>query len=78
MTDSTGHMDWPGAGPLSVQVPDEQGIPTPYYTHPNQEKHCIELIKINHGKRDTWVGDFPSIVSARRWLLNEIRCGRLS
>ena len=77
MADATGHMDWPGAGPFSLQVPDDQGLPTDYYTHPDYGKNRVLLIKINKNSPDTSVSEFGSVELARYWLLNEIEAGRL-
>ncbi len=56
-------MDWPGAGPFTFQI-----LHTPYYTHRNDVKGCVELIKANTGAKDTWVKDFPDEVSAHLWV----------
>jgi hypothetical protein len=76
VSDAIGHMDWPGAGPLTLQVPDYQGIPANYYTHPDYGKNRVLLIRINNGSRDTLVAEFGSVELARYWLLNELEDGR--
>jgi hypothetical protein len=76
MSDATGHMDWPGAGPMSLQVPDYQGHPTDDYTHPDYGRNRILLIRINKNSPDTMVAEFGSAELARNWLLNELEAGR--
>jgi hypothetical protein len=77
MSDATGHMDWPGAGPFSVQVYVD-GIPIPYYTHPNPITNRIELIEINPpGTPDQLLMDFQNVETAHLWIKNEFRLGRL-
>ena len=77
MSDATGHMDWPGAGPFSLQVYVD-GLPIPYYTHPNDKTGRIELIEINPpGTEDQLVMDFVSPLAAQTWIVNEYRLGRL-
>ena len=63
MSDATGHMDWPGAGPFCLQV-YIQSLPAPYYTHPDDQTKRVLLIKINQNAPDTLVRDFPSATDA--------------
>lgn len=71
MTDKTGHMDWPGAGPFSVQLYVD-GIPIPYYTHPNPVTGRVELIQINpHGTKDELITDFTDVTAARLWVVTD-------
>ena len=77
MADATGHMDRPGAGPLSVNE-FVNGIPTNHYTHPNPETGKIEVVKISPpGTPDKVVKEFPDRASAREWLATEWLAGRL-
>jgi hypothetical protein len=77
MSDATEHMDYPGAGPSSVQVYID-GLPIPYYTHPNEITGRIELIEINPpGTQDQLVMDFVDPVAARMWIMQQFRAGRL-
>ena len=74
MTDATEHMDWPGAGPFTVQV-RIGGLPVPYYTHPDQGRTL--LIKSNAvGVRDTLVREFADRFAAQEWIEREYRTGR--
>ena len=78
MSDVTGHMDRPGAGPMSKQEIVD-GIPLNYYTHPNPETGRFEVVKIKPaGTPDEVVKEFSdSLLSARLWLVEEWRAGRL-
>jgi hypothetical protein len=58
MTDATGHMDRPGAGPDSTNE-FVDGIPSNHYTHQNRETGKIEVVKVNPpGVPDTVVKEF--------------------
>jgi hypothetical protein len=75
MSDATGHMDWPGAGPFSLQEYVD-GLPVPYYTHEDSVTGHIQLIKINPSPtRDTLVKEFVDRASAHSWLEAELRSG---
>jgi hypothetical protein len=77
MTDATGHKDWPGAGPDSFQE-SVDGLPVPYYTHPNPISGRTELMRINPpGTLDEFVTDFPDRDAALIWLRDGWRTGRL-
>jgi hypothetical protein len=77
MTDTTGHMDRPGAGPMSVNE-FVNGIPTNHYTHPNPETGKIEVVRGNPpGTPDTVVKEFADRTSAREWIAQEFLAGRL-
>jgi anaerobic selenocysteine-containing dehydrogenase len=77
MSDATGHMDRPGAGPLSVNE-YVGGIPTNHYTHPNPETGKIEVVRANPpGMPDTVVKEFSNRPAARLWIAEEWLNGRL-
>jgi hypothetical protein len=77
MTDATGHMDRPGAGPLSTNE-FVDGIPTNHYTHENPETGRIEVVKANaSGVLDTVVKEFDDRGAARLWIREEFLAGGL-
>lgn len=77
MTDATGHMDRPGAGPWSMNQAVD-GILTGYYTHPNSQTGRVELVKGNSpGIPDAVVKEFQDEYSAKLWLRTEWLAGRL-
>jgi hypothetical protein len=77
MTDATGHMDRPGAGPLSTNE-FVDGVPTNHYTHENPETGRIEVVKANaSGVLDTVVKEFDDRRAARLWIREEFLAGRL-
>ena len=77
MSDATGHMDRPGAGPDSTNEL-VSGIPTNHYTHPNPETGMIEVVRSNPpGTPDTVVKEFSDRPSARLWLAGEWLAGNL-
>ncbi|MGH9418540.1 MAG: hypothetical protein ACRD3J_01090, partial [Thermoanaerobaculia bacterium] len=77
MTDSTGHMDRPGAGPFSTNE-FVDGIPTNHYTHENPETRKIEVVKSNPpGVPDSVVKEFDDRGAARLWIRDELLAGRL-
>ena len=77
MADATGHMDRPGAGPLSVNE-FVNGIPTNHYTHPDPETGKIEVVKASPpGTLDVVVKEFLDRASARLWIAEEWFAGRL-
>jgi hypothetical protein len=77
MTDATGHMDRPGAGPQSTNE-FVNGIPTNHYTHENPETGMIEVVRGNlPGTPDTVVKEFSDRLTARLWLRDEWLAGRL-
>ena len=76
MSDATGHMDRPGAGPQSTNE-FVNGIPTNHYTHENPETGKIEVVRINPpGTPDTVVRKFSDRSTARQWLAEEWLNGR--
>jgi hypothetical protein len=76
MSDMTGHLDWPGAGPFTVQL-RVNGLHVPYYIHPNGREGGFQLIKINPpGTPDEHVKDFREAIGAQQWLEGELRGGR--
>jgi len=77
MSDATGHMDRPGAGPSSTNEA-VNGIPTNYYTHKNPETGMVEVVRANPpGTPDTVVREFSDKTSARLWIREEWLAGRL-
>jgi len=77
MSDATGHKDRPGVG-LSSTTEIVDGIPTNHYTHENPETGRIEVVRGNPpGFSDTVVKEFSDRTTARLWLRNEWRSGRL-
>jgi len=78
MTDATGHMNRPGAGPTSSMLYIE-GIPlNVYLINPNPRTGRVEIVKpMPAGQLDELVKDFPDLSSARAWLDSEFRAGRL-
>jgi hypothetical protein len=77
MSDATGHMDRPGAGPFSTNE-FVDGIPTNHYTHQNPENGKVEVVRSNPpGTPDAVVKEFPDRTTARLWLRQEWLAGRL-
>lgn len=77
MTDNTGHMNRPGAGPLSSMM-YINGIPLNVYINDNTETGKVEIAKpAPAGQDDELVKDFPDRVSAWAWAEAEFRAGRL-
>ena len=77
MTNATGHMDRPGAGPMSVNE-FVGGIPTNHYTHANPETRKIEVVRGNPpGTPDTVVKEFDDRAAARESIAEEFLAGRL-
>jgi hypothetical protein len=77
MSDATGHIDRPGAGPLSINE-FVNGIPTNHYTHENPETGLIELVRSNPPSTpDTVVKQLGDRAAARIWLRDEWIAGRL-
>jgi hypothetical protein len=77
MTDETGHMDRPGAGPFSANE-FVNGVPTGHYTHENPETGKIEVVKSNPpGTLDSVVKEFSDRVTAKLWIAEEWLAGRL-
>jgi len=77
MTDATGHMNRPGAGPLSSNM-SIGGIPINHYMHHNPQTGRVEIVKpMPPRQADQLVKDFPSEPSAWAWAEAEFRAGRL-
>jgi hypothetical protein len=77
MTDVTGHMDRPGAGPFSTNE-FVNGVPTNHYTHENPETGRIEVVRANApGVPDAVVKEFGDRGAARLWVREEFLAGRL-
>ncbi len=77
MTDATGHMNRPGAGPLSSSI-YIGGIPTNQYINHNPKTHRVEIAKaMPPGIEDKLVKDFPDAASAWAWAEVEFQAGRL-
>jgi hypothetical protein len=77
MSDATGHMDRPGAGPFSTNELVD-GVPTNHYTHENPETRMVEVVRSNPpGTPDKVVSVFKDRTAARVWLRDEWLAGRL-
>ena len=77
MSDATGHMDRPGAGPFSTNE-FVDSVPTNHYTHENPNTVRIEVVKSNPpGVPDTVVRGFSDRATARLWIREEWLAGRL-
>ena len=76
MTDSTGHMNRPGAGPRSSSL-YMSGIPLNVYINHNAETGRVEIAKpMPPGELDALVKDFPSEAAAREWAREEFNAGK--
>jgi len=77
MTDATGHMNRPGAGPSSSSM-YIGGIPLNHYINHNPETGRVEIAKpMLNGVLDELVKDFPDEASAWAWAEAEFQAGRL-
>ena len=77
MSDATGHMDRPGAGPFSTNEYVD-GISPNHYTNENPKTGLIEVVRGNPpGVPDTVVKEFPDRMAARLWIREEWLAGRL-
>lgn len=77
MTDATGHMNRPGAGPFSSNMSID-GIPLNRYINRNPSTGRVEIVKpMPPGTLDELVMDFPDEVSAWAWAKAEYSAGRL-
>ncbi len=77
MTDATGHMNRPGAGPFSSNMFID-GIPINHYINHNPETGRIEIVKpMPAGTLDKLIKDFPDETSAWAWAKAEFHAGRL-
>ena len=77
MTDATGHMDRPGAGPFSTNE-FVDGIPTNHYTHetrrPGESKSSERMLP---AFLISVVKEFDDRGAARLWIREEFLAGRL-
>jgi hypothetical protein len=80
MSDQTGHMDRPGAGPLNSANISMSGIPTNHYWHHNPETGRYEVVRsMPAGTPDVVVREFGSFADLQAWVNDEwMRTGRLS
>lgn len=77
MTDATGHMNRPGAGPASTSL-SFNGIPLNVYINYNPQTGRVEIAKpMPPGELDEMVKDFTDDASARQWAREEFEAGRL-
>jgi hypothetical protein len=77
MTDATGHMNRPGAGPFSVNM-SIGGIPLNRYLNHNPTTGRVEIVKaMPPGTPDELVKDFSSEAAAWAWAESEHRAGRM-
>jgi hypothetical protein len=77
MSDATGHIDRPGAGPFSTNEAVD-GIPTNHCTHENSETGRVAVVRANPpGVPDTVVEEFSDRMAARLWIREEWLAGRL-
>lgn len=77
MTDPTGHMNRPGAGPLSSNM-SIGGIPLNVYINHNPYTGRVEIAKpMPPGIEDECVKDFPTADAAWAWAKAEFDAGRL-
>jgi len=77
MTDATGHMNRPGAGPFSSNM-SIGGMPINHYINHNPQTGRVEVVKpMPPGIQDQLVKDFSNEASAWAWAEAEFRAGRL-
>lgn len=77
MSDATGHMNRPGAGPFSSSIAVD-GIPCNCYINYNPNTGRVEVAKpMPPGSQDVLVKDFPDLASLRFWVEAEFRAGRM-
>jgi hypothetical protein len=77
MTDATGHMNRPGAGPMSSNMSID-GIPLNRYINHNPVMGRVEIAKpMPPGTPDELENDFPDEASAWAWAETEHRAGRI-
>jgi hypothetical protein len=77
MTDATGHMNRPGAGPFSSMM-SINGIPLNVYINDNPQSGRVEIAKpAPPGELDELVKDFFDRPSAWAWAQAEFNAGRL-
>jgi hypothetical protein len=77
MSDATGHMDRPGAGPSSTMMAIG-GVPINHYIHDNPTTGLVEIVRpMPPNVPDVVVKEFPSRTIAWAWAEAEWRTGRL-
>jgi hypothetical protein len=77
MTDETGHMNRPGAGPHSAMMSID-GIPINHYINNNPNTGLVEIVRpMPPGTMDGVVKEFTDRASAWEWAEREWRAGRL-
>lgn len=77
MSDATGHMNRPGAGPFSSSM-SIGGIPLNCYLNHNPQSGRVEIAKpMPPGTPDALLKDFSSTSAAWAWAEEEFRAGRL-
>lgn len=77
MSDATGHMNRPGAGPFSSNM-FLGGVPLNCYLNHNPQTGRVEIAKpMPRGVQDELLKDFPSEEAAWAWAQAELRAGRL-
>jgi hypothetical protein len=78
MADATGHMDRPGAGPLSTSMMAIGGIPINHYIHDNPITGLVEIVRpMPPNVPDAVVKEFPNRTVAWAWAEAEWHAGRL-
>ena len=72
MSDATGHMDRPGAGPSSVNLVNPRtGMLANLYYHPNPFSGKHEIVKPNPpGTPDEVLVEFNTAAEAKEWFRN--------
>ncbi len=77
MTDATGHMNRPGAGPFSVNMAIG-GVPLNLYLNHNPQTGKVEIARPTRpGTPDELVKEFADEASAWAWAESEHLAGRL-
>jgi hypothetical protein len=71
MSDASGHMDRPGAGPMSVNLVNAvTGMLANLYYHPNPISGKHEIVKPNPPNvPDEVLAEFDTAAAAREWFL---------
>lgn len=77
MTDPTGHMNRPGAGPSSSMM-YIRGVPLNVYINYNPQTNRVEIaMPMPPGQLDEAIKDFASTQAAWDWAAEEFNAGRL-
>ena len=72
MSDATGHMDRPGAGPLNSANIVIGAIPTNHYWHHNPETGKYEVVRsMPSGTPDVVVREFNNFSDLQTWTADE-------